>query len=210
MVVVTSGCEEANVQMPLGLWDSFNKQMMFVLEILSESRYQPLRSIRVLSQGTHPPYAWLLHIACPDSFNGCRKLRIFLCPASKIIKGGTNPHPVILHRRSFHVPHLSLSSPSNLHVLQKKSSFRRFVLTANHQLLLSWELYPFPSCRQQVSAGCRHSTVAQDDAALKSCEASSPLQWAWKRYKSWPELKRDDYISGRNYPKTFLKSSART
>lgn len=65
-----------------------------------------LRNIRVLSQGTPPPCTQLLHFACPSSFNACRKLSIFLCPASNIIKAGTNPHPVIHHSHLLHFPHL--------------------------------------------------------------------------------------------------------
>lgn len=99
MVVVASGCEEANVQMPLGLWNSFNIQMMFGSEISPSN-------IRVLSQGIPPPCTQLLHFACPNSFNGCRKLSIFLCPASNIIKAGTNPHLVMLHIHLLHFSHL--------------------------------------------------------------------------------------------------------
>lgn len=96
---------------------------LFGLEILSKSKYEPLKNIRVLSQGITPICNPLLHFACPDSFRGWGKLSIFLCSASKIIKGGTNPHPIILHTHSLHFPHLSWSSPPSLHALQKKIFF---------------------------------------------------------------------------------------
>lgn len=155
---------------------------LFALEILSKSKYEPLKNIRVLSQGTTPLCTPLLHFACPDSFHGWEKLSIFRCSASKIIEGGANPHPAILHIHSLHFPHLPLSSPPNLHALQKKSSFGRFVLTANHQLLLSWESYLVPSYWQTLSTGGRHRAVAQGAAALKTRETSSPVQQAWKWY----------------------------
>lgn len=94
---------------------------LFGLEILSKSKYEPLKNIRVLSQGITPLCNPLLHFACPDSFRGWGKLSIFLCSASKIIKGGTNPHPIILHTHSLHFPHLSWSSPPSLHAIQKKN-----------------------------------------------------------------------------------------
>lgn len=143
----------------LGLWNRFNIQMMFGLEIPSESKDEPLRNIRVLSQGTPPPCTRLLHIASPNSFNGCRKQNISLCPASKIIKGGTNPHPVILHTHLLHFPHLPLPSPPDLHALQKKSSFRKFVLKTNHQILLSWEIYPICSSSLQAAGRAEQHKV---------------------------------------------------
>lgn len=142
---------------------------LFGLEILSKSKYEPLKNIRVLSQGITPLCTPLLRFVCPNSFHGWGKLSIFFCSASKTIKGGTNPHPVILHTHSLHFPHLHWSSPPNLCALQKKkSSFGRFELTTNHQLLLFWEIYLAPSCWQQLSTGGRHRIVPQGAAALKS------------------------------------------
>lgn len=103
--------------------------------------------------------------------HGWGKLSIFLCSASKIIKGRTNPHPVTLHTHSLHFPHLPWSSSPSLHALQKKkSSFGRFVLTANHQLLLSWEICLVPSYWQQLSTGDRHGVVPQGAAAFKQVD----------------------------------------
>lgn len=59
---------------------------LFGLEILSKFKYEPLKNIRVLSQGTTLLCSPLLHFACPDSFHGWGKLSIFLCSASKSSK----------------------------------------------------------------------------------------------------------------------------
>lgn len=80
---------------------------------------------------------------------------------------------------------------------RKKSSFGRFVLTANHQLLLSWEIYLVPSYWQQLSTDDRHGAVPQGAAALKEadiipCPASLKIilvsawikvEWLYYRHK---------------------------
>lgn len=156
----------------LGSQTALINKLLFGLEIVSKPKYEPLKNIRALSKGTTPLCTPLLHFAWPDSFHGWGKCSIFLCSAFKIIKGGINPHPVILHTHSLHFPHLPWSSPPNLHALQKKKIFFWEICAYSKSSAAAF-LRNIPRYWQQVSTGVRHRVVPQSAAADRHHSLSS-------------------------------------